>query len=71
MPETVAEVPTASQLISRGCQGRRRNVSQPARNTKKLSAMPHAVCSFQNGKLLMGSPGGYFTARWSASISPQ
>ena len=49
MPAVVADVPTAIHAASRGCHGRRRNVSHPAMNTKALSAMPHPICNFQNG----------------------
>ena len=64
-------MPTAIQDVSRGFQGRRRKVSQAAPNMKALNAIPLPICSFQNGKLLMASPGGYFTARCTESIRPQ
>ena len=70
MPDVVADVPTAIHEISRGCHGRRRSVSHPARKTNKLSAMPQPICSFQYVKLLMASPGGYFTALCTASNKP-
>jgi hypothetical protein len=49
MPPTVAEVPTAIHAAGPGFHGRRRSVSQPARKTKALSAMPVPICTFQNG----------------------
>ena len=49
MPAVVADVPTAIHAASRGFHGRRRSVSQPARKTRALSAIPHPICSFQDG----------------------
>ena len=71
VPAVVAEIPTAIQDASRGVHGRRRNVGQAAPNTNRLKAMPQPICSFQNGKLVMASPGGYFTARLTESSRPQ
>src|SRR4029079_2716718 len=62
IPDVVADVPTAIHAASRGCHGRQRSVSPTARKKKRLSAMPHPICSFQYGKFLIVSPGGYFTA---------
>ena len=67
----VADIPTAIQDASLGVQGRRRSVIHAVPNTKRESAIPQAICSFQNGKLLMATPGGYFTARCTESNSPQ
>ena len=49
MPAVVADVPTAIHAASRGFHGRRRSVSQPARKTKALSAIPHPISHFQAG----------------------
>ena len=71
MPAEVADSATAIQDDSRGAQGLRRKVSQPAPNTSTASAIPPPICHFHSGTLLMGSPGGYFGARRTESKRPQ
>ena len=71
MPAVVAEIATAIQDDSRGVQGRRRSVSQAARNTMQAQHHAAAHLHFQSGKLLIGSPGGYFSARCTESNRPQ
>ena len=49
----------------------RRNVTIATRKVTAQRIMPAAICSFHDGKLLTGTPGGYFTVRWNASNNPQ
>ena len=63
LPAVVAEIATATQELSRGVHGRRRRADIADRKVKALSTMPAAMYSFHDGKLLMGTPGGYFTSR--------
>ena len=46
---TPGEFATAIQDAGRGFQGRRRSVSQATANTNMANAIPHPICSFQNG----------------------
>ena len=70
-PPAVAEMATASQAEKRGVHGRRRSVSSATRKVATASAMPPAICDFHIGTLVIGTPGGYFTARWVSSNRPQ
>src|SRR6516164_1507911 len=71
IPPVVADIPTASQEASRGCQGLRRNASHAEPNTRIASTIPLPMANFQDGKLVMGMPGGYFSERCTESNNPQ
>ena len=66
----VADRATASHDPNPGSLGLRRKLSQATPNTRIASTSPLPICSFQAGKLLIGSPGGYFSVRSSEENRP-
>jgi hypothetical protein len=67
----VADVATANHETNPVSLGLRRRVNHAAPKIRIASAIPLRICSFQSGKLLIGTPGGYFSVRGTEWNKPQ